>query len=248
MDFSTEWRIGCARYRPDLLNESKLTPKKVRFFPRSFNFVKQQQKEKAMCEFKSGIVLRDESLKGGFKLLMSPWTESHSDLIAMYNLRCGARLSFARVEFKPESMATADKPATYKLRIDEERTPEWFDNEMKDAVSDKMRTYIKSIIITGDVCLLIGGQFILAGGAKVETAKNCIITAMLDSSTVNAMLGSSTVNAMLGSSTVNAMLGSSTVNAMLDSSAVKEMWDSSTVNAMRDSSTAPRKPRAKISV
>lgn len=171
-----------------------------------------------MCEFKSGIVLRDESLKGGFKLFMSPWTESHSDLISMHNLHDGSRLLFARIEFKPESMATADKPETYKLGIDEERCPNWFDDEMKEVVAERMRTYIKSIIITGDVCLLIGGQFILSAGANVQTAKNCIITAML---------------------------ASSKVGTMLDSSKVGTMWASSQVGTMRDSSKAPRNPNQK---
>ena len=131
-----------------------------------------------MCQFKSAIVVREPRNKGGFQLLMSPWTESHSELIQIFNLRDDWRLRFARVEFTPESMATADKPETYKLKIDEQREPDWFDAEMKEAVAAKMRDYIKSIIITGDVALLIGGQFIVSAGAKVECAKNMIVTAV----------------------------------------------------------------------
>lgn len=51
--------------------------------------------------------MRDEREKGGFKLLMSPWTESHSDLEIIHNLRDGARLVYAKVEFSPESMDKA---------------------------------------------------------------------------------------------------------------------------------------------
>jgi len=196
----------------------------------------QQQDKNKMCEFKSGIVLRDESLKGGFKLLMSPWTESHSDLIAIHNLRDGSRLRFARVEFKPTTMDDADKPDTYRLQIDEERCPEWFDEEMKELVSDRMRNYIKSIIIKNDVCLLIGGQFILSGKATIGTAKNCIITAMLDSSNVGVMRGSSNVGEMRGSSNVGEMRDSSKVGEMLDSSKVGEMLGSSKVGVMLGSS------------
>jgi hypothetical protein len=60
-----------------------------------------------MCHFKSAIVIHDERAKGGFRLLMSPWTESHSELIIIHNLRDDARLRFARVEFSPPSMDTA---------------------------------------------------------------------------------------------------------------------------------------------
>ena len=189
-----------------------------------------------MCEFKSGIVLRDESLKGGFKLLMSPWTEHHSDLIAMHNLHDGARLSFARVEFKPPSMATADKPETYKLRIDEERCPDWFDESMKEAVSGRMRNYIRSIIITEDRCLLIGGQFIISGKVSIQVAKCCVIRAMLEHSKVGEMWESSQVGTMLAYSQVGEMRESSQVGEMRESSKVGEMRESSQVGSMGESS------------
>ena len=131
-----------------------------------------------MCNFKSGIVIQDLKEKGGFRLLMSPWTESHSELCDIYKVKDSARLTFARVEFSPPSMDVAHLVDGYKLRIDEERTPEWFTDEMKEKVSEKMRAYVKSMIVTGDVCLLIGGQFIIAPGAKVECAKAMIINAI----------------------------------------------------------------------
>jgi len=207
-----------------------------------------------MSQFKSAIVLKGPRNKGGFQLLMSPWTDSHSDLIAIHKLRDDGRLRFARVKFSPTSMATADKPETYALKIDEDRTPDWFSDEMRDAVAEKMRTYIRSIIITEPVDLLIGGQFILATGAKINTAKNCIIESMLANSTVNAMRDNSTVNEMWDNSTVNVMLANSTVNEMRDNSTVNVMWANSKVNVMwanskvnvmRDNSTVKNDFRAK---
>ena len=141
-----------------------------------------------MCNFKSAIVMRDESVKGGFKLLMSPWTESHSELETIFKLREGARLNYAKVEFTPESMGNAHKVETYKLRIDQDRVPEWFDSEMKEKVTKKLSDYIKSIIVTGDVQLLIGGQFIIAPGAKVECAKAMVINSICGG-TVSAICG-----------------------------------------------------------
>ncbi len=131
-----------------------------------------------MCKFKSGIVLRDGREKGGFKLLMSPWTESHSQLCIIHKINDGKTLNMARVEFSPDSMDKAHLVETYKLTIDEERTPDWFDDDMKEKVTRKMADYIKSIIVTGDVQLLIGGQFIIAPGAKVECAQSMVISAM----------------------------------------------------------------------
>src|ERR1700743_2772125 len=104
-----------------------------------------------MCNFKSAIVMRDEGSKGGFRLLLSPWTESHSELETIFKLKEKARLNYAKVEFTPDDMAKAHLVETYKLTIDQERTPEWFDDEMKEKVTEKLSDYIKSIIISGDV-------------------------------------------------------------------------------------------------
>jgi hypothetical protein len=159
-----------------------------------------------MCNFKSAIVVRDEAEKGGFRLLLSPWTESRSELCTIFKLNdtATAKLYFARVEFSPPSLETAHHVETYKLKIDEERTPDWFDDEIKERVTAKMADYIKSIIVTGDVALLIGGQFIVAPGAKVECAKAMVISAIcggtvseIRSGTVSAIWGG-TVSAIRG--------------------------------------------------
>ena len=141
-----------------------------------------------MCHFKSAIVIHDERAKGGFRLLMSPWTESHSELIIIHNLRDDARLRFARVEFSPPTMDTAHVVDGYKLKIDEHRTPDWFTDKMKEAVTEKMRAYVKSIIVTGDVALLVGGQFIIAPGARVKSAHSMVINAICGG-TVSAIWG-----------------------------------------------------------
>ena len=133
-----------------------------------------------MCNFKSAIVIKDESVKGGFRLLMSPWTESHSDLCKIFKLNdsAKAKLYFASVEFSPPSMDTAHQVETYKLKIDESRTPDWFTDEIKDDVTLKLTSYIKSIIVDSEMELLIGGQFIIAPGAKVECAHGMVINAI----------------------------------------------------------------------
>ena len=135
---------------------------------------------------------------------MSPWTESHSELCQIFKIKDGSRLSFARVEFSPPSMDTAHLLDGYKLKLDEERTPNWWTDEIKDSVIEKMRAYVKSIIVDGDVQLLIGGQFIIAPGAKVECAKEMVINAICGG-TVSEIRGG-TVSAIWGG-TVSAIWG-----------------------------------------
>ena len=182
-----------------------------------------------MCQFKSAIVVQDEKCKGGFRLLMSPWTESHSELCTIFKLNdsAKARLYFARVEFTPESLDKAYLPETYKLRIDEERTPDWFTDEIKELVTERMRDYIKSIIVLGDVELLIGGQFVIAPTAKISSAHSMVLN-VICGGTVNAICGG-TVNEIRGG-TVNAIRGG-TVNEIWGGT-VNEIWGG-TVNAIR---------------
>ena len=141
---------------------------------------------------------------------------------------------FVRCEFYPQDnndMGDADK---YELRVDENFTPEWFE-EFRESVTDKMRIIIKNMTVTGDRDCLIGGAYILKD-AEVGFLNYCRIV-WASNSTVNEMRGNSTANEMRDNSTVNEMRYNSTVNKMRYNSTVNEMWDNSTVNEMRDNST-----------
>ena len=162
-----------------------------------------------MCQYKSAIVLRDKTLKGGVKLLLSPWTESHSELCTIFGLKDGARLNFARVEFSPENLGTAHDVSTYKLRLDEERTPEWWNEEVHDHVAQRLKSYVERIIVNDKRDLLIGGQFVLGPKAQVNTVKEAVISAMVDGSTVDTISGG-TVNDIWGG-TVDTISGGTVI-------------------------------------
>jgi hypothetical protein len=192
-----------------------------------------------MCHFKSAIVVRDAKSNGGFRVLLSPWTESHSDLILLHNLRDDGRLRFARVEFTPASIGGAYLPGKYTLRIDEERTPDWFDAEMKERVADHMRAYIKSIIVTGEVALLIGGQFIVAPGAKVQSAKTMVANVVLgsigtvcDSAQIGSVCGSAQIGTVCGSAKIGYVYGSAQVGSVYDSAKIDSVYDSAKIGTV----------------
>ena len=128
-----------------------------------------------MCNFMSAIVTPFDGVKGGVKIYHSHYTDSHEDLCRLFKLRDKGEL--ARVEFKPDSQNAQDyaEPEKYKLKIDEERTPEWFDAEKQEFVAEIMRGWVKSMIIDGEVDLLCGGAYILKEGAKINTVGVCVI-------------------------------------------------------------------------
>ena len=158
---------------------------------------------------------------------MSPWTEHHHELETIFNLR-DTRENLAKVEFSPKSMDNAHLIETYSLRIDEDREPSWLTKEIKDAVTKEMTAYVKRMIVTGDVCLLIGGQFIIAPGARVECAHSMVINAICGG-TVSEICGG-TVSEIRGG-TVSAIRGGT----------VSEIWGGTvseicggTVSAIRE--------------
>ena len=158
-------------------------------------------------------------------LLHNPWTDSHEDLVRLFKLNdkpaTNGEPRFARVEFNPDDTRTADKIDSYKLTIDESRTPAWFDDAMKKSVTDKLRLIVSEMIIKGDADLLCGGAYILAKGAKISCVKNARILVMCESSNVGEMWESSKVGVMWGSSKVGEMCESSKVGVMRESSKVE---------------------------
>jgi hypothetical protein len=190
-----------------------------------------------MCQFKSAIVVKSPRDKGGFNLLLSPWTESHSELIAIHKLRDDGKLRFARVEYSPDEMTNCHLVEKYKLNIDENRTPEWFDDEMQEKVADRLRAYIKSIIVTGDVALLIGGQFIIAPGAKVESAHSMVINAVLSGGTVQRVLSGGTVQSVLSGGTVQRVWSGGTVQSVWSGGTVQSVESGGTVQSVESGGT-----------
>ena len=156
-----------------------------------------------MCSFKSALVLRDETRKGGIELFFSPWTESHHELALMRGLKdLDTRLDVAKVEYSPPSPDKAAEVDEYVFKLDQERSPDWWTDEIKADVIERLKTYIRSIIITKDVALLIGGQFIITGKARVETAKTCMIYALCGSAKIGSVCDSAKIGSVYGSAKI----------------------------------------------
>ena len=68
-----------------------------------------------MCQYKSAIAVKDNREKSGFRLLWSPFTESHEELVRIFKLR-DVRDHLARVEFSPPDLKTARALAKAALK------------------------------------------------------------------------------------------------------------------------------------
>ena len=198
-----------------------------------------------MCQFKSAIV----TAKGD--LLSSPWTDSHEDLVRIFKLNDKPSVRneprFARVEFRPDEMKDLDEPKKYQLHIDEERTPSWFDAPMQLRIAERLRTQIATMIISGDVEILVGGEFILTKGAKVACVKTCRVLAMLgdasirnvgdsasirnvgDSASIRDVWGSASIRDVWGSASIRDVRGSASIRDVRGSASIRDVWGSASI-------------------
>ena len=176
-----------------------------------------------MCKFFSSIVTRQG------EILWHEATDSHEDLVHHFKLKDNNLLGkFVRTEFYPDDVNDSGDVDKYKLRVDEESTPEWF-KEIEEATTEKLRAIVSRIIVKDDIEFALGGVYVLAGKAKISVLKNGRVVMMWDSSQVGKMLGSSQVGEMWDSSRVETMWGSSRVETMWDSSQVETMSGSSQI-------------------
>jgi hypothetical protein len=107
-------------------------------------------------------------------------------------LRDDGRLRFARVEYSPEDASKAHLLDTYSLRIDEGRTPEWFDEDMQEAVAAKLAEIVKCMLVPRSGMTLLGGAWIVPPDYEVSVGPMTRIVA--NSGKVTANYGDVTHN------------------------------------------------------
>jgi hypothetical protein len=177
----------------------------------------------------SAIAVEDGKEKNGFRLLRNAWTDSHSDLIEIFNLKDNDRLSFARVEFSPKDTKDIASPDAYQLTIDEGRCPAWFDAEKQEACANQMRGWVKAMIVTKDRKMLCGGAYIIAGTAKIGAVKNCYIPAILGSANIGDVYGSANIGDVYGSANIGDVYDSANIGSVRDSANIGYVCDSAKI-------------------
>ena len=188
-----------------------------------------------MCRFKSGIILKTRCV------IAQGSNDSHSDLleeIGMDDTTQNAMTKFVRAELLPPNDEWWTDPDTWKVNIDQDIVPDWFDED-RDRYIEEFREAVKQwwevhVLIDKTMDELSGGYYRL----KRCKVKNLLkdVQVMCDSSVVQEMYDSSVVQEMHDSSVVQVMHDSSVVQEMYDSSVVQRMCDSSVVQVMHDSS------------
>lgn len=103
-----------------------------------------------MCEFKSGIILRN-------KVVLAPeGDESHSNLLESLNIEdthMNACKVFVRAELTPTEGNKVEPVKKWKYRVDQDIIPDWYNKdpgryeaEMRESVKEYMKNKIKDVI------------------------------------------------------------------------------------------------------
>ena len=179
-----------------------------------------------MCQFKSGIILKTRCV------VAQGADDSHTALLEELNIddtRENAMRKFVRVELFPPNGEWWTDPDTWKINIDQDITPDWFDID-KDKYLDEFRKAVKEwwkvhVLVDQKIDELSSGYYRLKRCEVKKLLKD--VQVLLDNSTVQKMWGNSTVQEMWDNSTVQEMLGNSTVQEMLGNSTVQKMWGNS---------------------
>lgn len=164
-----------------------------------------------MCSFKSALCLRDR--------VFVPDYDSHEDMLKELGIKddyLNASKTFVRVELSPEDGDKSSDPMGWKLKVDQDVRPDWFDPavdelRIKQAIADWCAVHV----IKDGKREVKDGIWYATGSATVKACGSATVEAY-DSATVRAY----------GSATVEAY-GSATVGAY--DSATVEAYDSATV-------------------
>ena len=147
-----------------------------------------------MCNTFSFLVFSNEDL------FFVPSVDSHENQIALKGINeNGFAVQFARCEYVPTWGKLSDLDS-YKFRLDEDRTPDWWTEEIQERTISRIRSRIRGMIVSKDQQVLGPGVWILSGNPTIgKLLDGCIIITAESATIQNA--GSATIR-NAGSATI----------------------------------------------
>ena len=148
-----------------------------------------------MCQFKSALCLKDR--------VFVPDYDSHAEMLKELGIKddyLGASKKFVRVELAPKDDNKTSDPMTWRLKVDQDITPEWFDiradeQRIKEAVAEWAKVHILrdgEHEVHDGVWYAYGSARVKAHGSATVYAYDSATVYAYDSATVEAT-GSATV-------------------------------------------------------
>ena len=204
-----------------------------------------------MCEFISGL-----AFKNGDIFMLPGVTNSHEVLIDYKGLKDENQFirNWVRFEYTPPTdltlMADLDN---WSFRIDECMQQGWID---EDSTIKKLKAKVSTMLITGDTHpILLGGCYVLLGGANVKHAINSSIPYMVENARVGLaedchigrMYNKASVNYLLFGE-VLLMSDQTRINTVKCYSTIYELTDDSNIKHLNNSTVGFIRKNASIAL
>ena len=198
-----------------------------------------------MCKLKSAIILKDR--------IFMPDYDSHSKMLEELGITddyFNASKVFVRAELAPENGDVFSDIDGWKLKVDQDITPEWFDEKdcaerMRKAVKEWAKTHI--FVGQNDLKISHGENIFIKdcknvdiydkatvkdiyGDATVESiCENATVETICENATVQNIYGNATVQNIYGKATVQNIYGKATVKNICGKATVKNICDNAMV-------------------
>ena len=179
-----------------------------------------------MCKLKSAIILKDR--------IFMPDYDSHSEMLEELKITddyFNASKVFVRAELTPENGDAFSDIDGWKFSVDQDITPEWFDE--KDC-AERMRNTVKEWAKTH---IFIGQNDLKISHGENIFIKDCKNVDICDNATVKSICGNTTVEYIYGNTTVKNICGKATVNNICDNVTVESICGNATVKYICDNAT-----------
>ena len=214
-------------------------------FQKTYDIIKSENnrtfkgEEWTMCKLKSAIILKDR--------IFMPDYDSHSKMLEELGITddyFNASKVFVRAELSPKNKDVFSDIDGWKFSVDQDITPEWFDEKdcterMRKAAKEWAKTHI--FIGQNDLKISHGENIFIKDCEDVEICDNATVESIYDNATVKNIYGNATVKYICGNATVESIYDNSTVkniygNATVISSQYTK-WNNSTSMVIDDNAT-----------
>ena len=197
-----------------------------------------------MCKLKSAIILKDR--------IFMPDYDSHSEMLDELGITddyINASKVFVRAELSPKNEDVFSDIDGWKFCVDQDITPEWFDEKdcaerMRKAVKEWAKTHIfigqndLKISHGENICIKDCKNVDIYGNATVkDICGNATVKNIYDKATVKNIYDNATVKNIYGNATVENICGDATVENICDSATVENICGDATVENICDNAT-----------
>lgn len=182
-----------------------------------------------MCKLKSAIILKDR--------IFMPDYDSHSKMLEKLGITddyINASKVFVRAELSPENRDVFSDIDGWKFCVDQDITPEWFDEKdcaerMRKAVKEWANTHI--FFRQNEIKIYSGENIYVKDCNNVEVFDNVTVDEICGNATIKRIGDSVTVKNICGNATIDNIGGNATAETVCDNATVKYICDNATVTS-----------------